>query len=241
MQFIDTHIHLQDFNLDCALKLINSDNVKKLLVVCAKACDFEKAIDFANNYRDKIIVGLGVHPWYLEDDSDIEKLEEFLIKYDKALVGEIGVDGLRGETTLLQHEMFSKQLELAKRFNRTAVVHGAKALDELKKHEDELKDVRFVHHGFAKNEDVIKFVNKCDGWFGLGAVFLKTKNAKELFDLLPKDRILFETDAPYRVDEQNYVEMAINNINQLSEISKINVKELEDMLIYNAERFLDGK
>ena len=46
MDFFDTHIHLQDFNLDCALKLINSDNVKKLLVVCAKACDFEKAIDF---------------------------------------------------------------------------------------------------------------------------------------------------------------------------------------------------
>jgi len=240
MQFIDTHIHLQDIKSDCALKLMKSDSVKKLLVVCAKACDFEEALKFYNDYPNKVVVGFGVHPWYLEGDKDIDKLEEFLGKYKNAIVGEIGVDGLRGEATLLQHEMFSKQLNLAEKFDRLAVVHGAKALDALKKHEEELKKVRFVHHGFAKNEEIISFVNKCGGWFGLGAIFLKSKNAKELFELLPKDKILFETDAPYRVNEENYVEEAICNINQLASIGGINVNELEEMLISNAERFLNG-
>ena len=204
MYSIDTHIHLQDFNGDFAPKLLGDENTLGLIVVSAKSDDFENVAKWIDKGESKVIGAFGLHPWYIGDDFEFDRLEEFLVKYPKSLVGEIGLDGIRQNVSFSQRMFFREQLFIAKKYDRPVVVHGAKAFEALKEYKKELKEVKFVYHGFTKNREIIKFVNDVDGYFGLGRMFLKQKDARDMLSDMPINRILFETDAPFQIKEENY-------------------------------------
>lgn len=241
MQFIDTHIHLQDFKADFAPQVLASSAALRLVLVSAKAADFSKVAALAEQYPDKVVPAFGVHPWYADDGADVEVLKAALKRFPKALIGEIGVDGIRNAPTEAQHKLFAAELEVAKEFNRPVIVHAAKAFNALVAHEAALKSVRFVYHGFVKNRELIKFINKCGGYFGLGVHFLKQEKAQEMFVDMPQDKVLFETDAPYQVSDEGYFEAVAGNLRRLAEIAPLPEGSLSEIFIQNAEDFLDVK
>lgn len=238
MQFIDTHIHLQDFKPDFAPQVLNNSEAKKLVLVSAKLEDFDKIAALSKAYPDKVLPTFGVHPWYWRESLPIDELKALLQKFPEALVGEIGVDELKEPVSDGQHQLFSKQLAVAWTFNRPVIVHAAKAFNGLMVHEAELKEVRYVHHGFVKNPELLKFINKTGGYIGLGALFLKQEKAQEMWAMMPKDKILFETDAPYRVDETRYNDIVQENLTKLAAIVGVSIEELGAQLEANAEAFL---
>lgn len=241
MQFIDTHIHLQDFKADFAPRVLENFKVKRLVLVSAQAKDFAKVAALYEQYPQKVIPAFGLHPWYTDEGEDMPLLRTYLKRFSKALVGEIGVDGIRVIPSEAQHRLFTAQLEVAKAFNRPVIIHAARAFNALVTHEAALKEVRFSYHGFVKNRELIKFINKCGGYFGLGAHFLKQEKAKEMFADMPPNKVLFETDAPYQVRDERYVETAEENLRQLAKITRLSEEILSEMLIQNAEDFLDVK
>ena len=238
MHFIDTHIHLQDFNPDFALEVINNLNLKKMILISAKNEDFQKISSLATKYKDKIIPAYGIHPWYNNTKNSINALEKELSNNPHALVGEIGLDNLKQKVSPLQHDLFNQQLDLAKRYNRPIIIHGAKAFAELLAYENTLKQLKFVYHGFTQNIELIKFINRCNGYFGLGPMFLKQKNASNYFSLMPINKILFETDAPYQLDEKTYNQTTKENLEKLSKISTIPLSKLQDILLKNTMEFI---
>jgi TatD DNase family protein len=193
-------------------------------------------------YPNKLRGALGIHPWYCDDvNVDLmNELREILVDNPDMLIGEIGLDALKKQVSAKQHEVFSGQLSLALELNRAVVIHGARAFDELKMHKNELCEVKFSYHGFVKNRELIKFVNDCDGYFGLSDLFLRQEKAREFWDMMPKNRILFETDAPYRVKESEYLDVVGKNMLKLEEISGIKLEDLENLLMHNAMEFFDA-
>ena len=238
MQFIDTHIHLQDFKPDFAPRVLENPEVRKLVLVSAMEEDFNKIAELIREYPDKLVGAFGVHPWYWEDGAPIETLKKMLRAFPNALIGEIGVDALKEQVTDEQHQLLSKQLAVAWTFNRPVIIHAAKAFEGLVTHEAELKEVKYVHHAFVKNQELLKFINKTGGYFGLGRLFLKQERARELWEQMPKDKILFETDAPYQADEAHYNEIVQDNLARLSEIAQMPVEDLSALLVKNAEMFI---
>jgi len=238
MQFIDTHIHLQDFKPDFAPRVLDNPEADKLVLVSASTEDFDKIAELIREHPDKLIGAFGVHPWYSRDDSPIELLKDMLKKNPNALVGEIGVDELKEKVSDGQHQLFSKQLAVAWTFNRPVIVHAAKAFSALMFHEAELKDVKYVHHAFVKNPELLKFINKTGGYFGLGGLFLRQEKAREMWEMMPKDKILFETDAPYQADETRYNEIVQENLVRLSQIAEMPAADLCAQLMDNAQKFL---
>ncbi|MCM1323865.1 MAG: TatD family hydrolase [Acetobacter sp.] len=238
MQFIDTHIHLQDFKADFALQVLEEPAVQRVVLISAKMADFAQIATLAEKMPEKCVPAFGVHPWYWRDGADVELLQMYLKKFPKALVGEIGVDGIKESPNVVQHQLFNQQLAVAEEYARSVVVHAARAVMAFFEHEQGLKKVRFVHHGFVKNRELIKFINKCDGYFGLGAHFLKQEKAAEMFADMPKNRVLFETDAPYQVSEMGYAEIVQSNLQKLSAICGMPERELEGVLLQNAKDFL---
>lgn len=238
MQFIDTHIHLQDFKADFAPEVLADEAIKKLVVLSAKEEDFAKVAELAKAYPEKIVPAFGVHPWYKSECCEVDEICEMLQSFDQAVVGEIGVDGIKGNPDEEQHRLFSTQLAVARKLGRPVVVHGAKAFDALREHEQELKSVKFVYHGFVKNRDLIKFINKCGGFFGIGTHFLQQEKAVNMFAEMPKNRVLFETDAPYQVKDSGYGATVQEMLARLVIISGMATDEMSGLLLQNAEEFL---
>lgn len=237
LQFIDTHIHLQDFKPDFAPRVIRNTAAKKLVLIAAEESDYEKIAVFLRKHPRKLCGAFGVHPWYCKEMFNEKALMDKLKEFPKALIGEIGVDELRGPVSAAQHELFSRQLVIAQKLKRPVVVHAAKAFMALKEHEKELKAVKYVHHGFVKNNELLKFINKTGGYIGLGALFLRQEKAREMWKNMPRERVLFETDAPYRADEKRYNQVVQENLRKLAEIAAEDADGLALQLRQNAENF----
>lgn len=238
LQFIDTHIHLQDFKPDFAPRVIRNAAAKKLILIAAEKADYEKIAVLWREHPRKIRGAFGVHPWHCKEKFNEKALRDKLKEFPQALIGEIGVDELRGPVSEAQHILFSKQLAIAKELKRPVVVHAAKAFTAFKEHKSELKQVKYVHHGFVKNKELLKFINETDGYIGLGALFLRQEKAREMWKNMPRERVLFETDAPYRVDEKRYNQVVQENLQKLAEIAEENVEKLSSQLCQNAEDFI---
>lgn len=238
LQFIDTHIHLQDFKPDFAPPVLQHAAVKKLVLVSAKEDDYEKIAELMRAYPEKINGAFGVHPWYAQEEFHIEILREKLKQFPKALVGEIGVDELKEKVSQAQHQLFSAQLAVAKEFNRAVIVHAAKAFNALTEHEAALKQVKYVYHGYTKNNELLKFIIRTGGYIGLSELFFIQPKAAALWQTMPKDRILFESDAPYRIKEEKYLQTMQDNLLKLSEIAGMNAQELAELLMANTVSFL---
>lgn len=236
--FIDTHIHLQDFKADFAPPVLTNANAKKLVLVAADKADFAGIAALVRRYPDRLIPAFGVHPWNYREIPPLDELKKYLREFPQALVGEIGVDELKEPVCEGQHYLFSAQIAVAKEFQRPVIVHAAKAFPALMLHEKELKHIKFSHHGFVKNRELLKFIIKCNGYIGLGSLFLKQETAAEMWKMIPPDKILFETDAPYRVDETQYNDIVQENLTRLATISGENIKTLAERLVHNAKEFL---
>ena len=237
-KFIDTHIHLQDFKPDFAPQVLANPELQKAVLISAEVKDWELLSKLVQTYSDRLIPAFGVHPWHYGESFDVELLKEKLKAFPHALVGEIGVDQIKEPVNEKQHQLFSAQTRVAKEFNRPVVIHAAKAFMALTEHENELKEVRYVHHGFTKNFELLKFVIKSGGYVGLGALFLRQEKAREVFQMIPENKVLFETDTPYQADETRYNEVVQENLLKLSEIAGIPVKDLSARLLQNAEQFI---
>ena len=238
MHFIDTHLHLQDIKEDFAPEIIGSLKLKKGILVSAVKSDWEKIAGFMRKYPERFVGAFGLHPWYYNEENFVDDLEAKLKEFPNALIGEIGVDELKEPVCDKQHQLFDIQLGLAKKYNRSVIIHAAKAFEALKEHKKDLCEVKFAHHGFVKNVEILKFVNECGGYVGLGALFLKQEKARDFWNVMDKKKILFETDAPYRVNEADYFNNVDENLSKLAEIAETDKEELVELLNSNAEEFL---
>ena len=234
----DTHIHLQDFNQDFALPLLSSPNINHLILISANSNDFNKISTLYHLHNTKITPSFGYHPWEANNTYDLPLLEDYLKKHSTSLIGEIGLDGIKQPPSKEQHQLFTSQLDLAQKLNRPTIIHGAKALNELSKYIKQLSSIKYVYHSFSPNTELLKFLNKSNAFIGLGSSFINHPKAKEYFHLLALNKILFETDAPYQLKEENYLQNTTKNLIKLSNLSSIPLDELEEILINNTMEFI---
>ena len=167
------------------------------------------AVEAAAAY-DAIIAGVALHPNEaprLASSGALEaamaEIEALASAHDKVrAVGETGLDTFRtGEDgRAVQEEAFRRHVDLAKRLDKTLVIHDRDAhADVLRLLDDEGAPERWVMHCFSGDAD---FARAClDRGAHLSFAGTVTfKNADDLRAALavtPRDRVLVETDAPY--------------------------------------------
>lgn len=206
MEFIDTHIHLQDYKQKCATDIIKAAEeagLKKLVCAAVLESDWQKIAALAEQYSEAIVPAFGLHPWHLQDiSSDWQAhLEQMLSAFPQALVGETGLDRLRNPDKQPQFDIFHTHIFLAEKYRRPLLVHAVKAaewLDECWK----ILPQKFVMHSFNGRIDLLQKAVKAGGYISFSASILKNRDKEQIIRAVPADRLLVETDGPYQAPEK---------------------------------------
>ncbi len=205
MPIFDSHAHYLDSRFDDdrdkVLTSLLGGEVCGIIENGTTAASSRKAVDLAHRY-DAVWAAVGIHPEEAASATadDIVAIEH-LAADDKAVaIGEIGLDYHYEEycpRTVQQH-WFRTQLELADRLELPVVVHDREA------HEDTLRLLQEyrpagVVHCFSGSVEMARELLKLDLYIGIGGVvtFKNARKTVEIAAMLPLDRLLLETDAPY--------------------------------------------
>lgn len=124
-------------------------------------------------------------------------------------IGEIGLDYYWEKDLAkreLQKQAFIMQIELANKYNLPIVIHTREAvmdtLEILKKHQVIKKG---VFHCCPLNRELVKEALKLGYYISFAGpiTFKNSKNANEIIELVPLNKMLIETDSPYLSPEPN--------------------------------------
>jgi len=167
------------------------------MLVCGTApADWGLVLELSLRYKN-VTPCFGLHPWCATEEGWLDRLEEFLTR-EPSCVGEIGLDGLKG---LPGHEEnFAAQLELARKLGRPAVIHCVKSWGRLPEFLKAAKVPRFMLHAYGGAPELVRELSELGAYFSFGSELLDPNREKLRAALraAPKDRLLFETEAPER-------------------------------------------
>lgn len=221
VKFFDSHAHYNDekFNEDRE-KLITEiykSGVTKLINAGYSLESSKYALEIAKKY-EWIYTISGISPNDIpEGKKELQKQIEELVNFienekntNKIVgIGEIGLDYYWEKDDLkrnIQKEAFIKQIEIANKFNLPIVIHTRDAvmdtLEILKKYP---VTKRGVFHCCPLNRELVKEALKLEFYISFAGpiTFKNSKNASEIINMVPLDKILIETDSPYLSPEPN--------------------------------------
>ena len=139
-------------------------------------------------------------------DNQLKKIEEIAINEKVVAIGEIGLDYYwNKQNKELQKQVFIKQIELANKLNLPIVIHTREAvmdtLDILKNIKPTIKPG--VFHCCPLNVELVKEALKLGFYISFAGpvTFKNSKNAREIIQMVPLEKMLIETDSPYLAPE----------------------------------------
>lgn len=199
--FIDTHCHLFKEDYEDIEEVINEMKDNIIIVSGCSTSTNKEVLELVNRYPN-IYGTIGLHP---EEANNVKEEDyDFIIKNinnPKIIgIGEIGLDYYYvNDNKDLQKELFIKQIEIAKKYNKTIVIHSrdsiSDTIDILKKYED----MKIVMHCYSSSLEVAKELIKMNVKLGIGGVvtFKNGVKLKEVVENIPLEYLLLETDSPY--------------------------------------------
>lgn len=198
----DSHAHYDDNKFsDNREELLSSLPDGGVAGVITCGCDTlsSKAAKELSEKYGYIYFAAGIHPESIDSGSLLCDIEE-ISKHKKCVaIGEIGLDYYWvSDNKEEQKKLFEAQLELANRLGMPVIVHDrdahADTLALLKKYRP-----AGVVHSFSGSPEMAKEFLEIGMYIGVGGVvtFKNAKRLPEVVKLLPDDRLLLETDAPY--------------------------------------------
>jgi len=245
---IDSHCHLDHEHLIANLDQViaNSKNVglEKLLTICTTLQSYEKITNIVK--KDPMIFGtFGIHP-HETKNNDVSK-DEIITKINlnnKIIgVGETGLDFYYNNSDKdLQIKSFQKHIDAAKDLNIPLIIHSRntqnKTYDILKKnHSNKLK---ILMHCFTGSTEFATKLIPLNAFFSASGIitFKNSLNLQETFKMIPKNRLLIETDSPYlspvpyrgKKNEPAFIKFTAE---KLAELQNIKISELVDITTKN--------
>jgi TatD DNase family protein len=196
---IDFHCHLDLMKNPAKVALELERSQAYVLSVTTTPKAFPKTSRLVSR-KGRIRTALGYHPQLVAERPNELPLFERLLT-ETRYVGEVGIDGGKefADSIDAQIKMFSSILELCSSGGSKIIsIHSRHAagavLDQILKYPDCGVPVL---HWFTGNRQELERAIMMGCWFSVGAPMLRTAKGKAAIELMPRDRILTETDAPF--------------------------------------------
>ena len=253
--FFDNHAHLDDekFEVDREEIIEKIHNEKVSFISAGYSLEgSKKAIELSKKY-DFIYATCGISPNDIPQSEDelwkmLEEIEVLAKENSKVLaIGEIGLDYYWEKDEKmreLQRKAFIEQISLANKLSLPIVIHTREAvMDTLKILKENNVKNKGVFHCCPLNRELVKEGLKLGFYISFAGpvTFKNSKNANEIIEMVPNDKMLIETDSPYlspeplrgrRNDPRNVKYIA----KKIAEIKGISVDKVAEITYNNAKK-----
>jgi TatD DNase family protein len=236
--FFNTHSHLNSEQLyenrDLYIKRALENDVNYIVVAGYDLSSSYLAVEIANEYPF-IYATVGISPNDCLDtnDEDLKKIETLLQNPKVVALGEIGLDYYWDDVPdRKQKEIFLKQIDIAKRYNKPIVIHARDA------YEDTFQILKAANHYgimhcYSGSAEMAKRYIEIGFKISLAGpvTFKNARVPKEVAKAIGIDHLLIETDCPYLTPHpfRGKLNEPANVVYIAQEIAKLKSMEIEDV------------
>jgi TatD DNase family protein len=208
MYFIDTHTHifLEEFDSDIreVVHRAKGAGINGIYLPNIDVESIERLHILSDRYSGLCYPMMGLHPTSVGTDfkKDLTLIESWLGKREYIAIGEIGVDLYWDKTFLKEQiEAFETQLQWSIERNLPVAIHTREAFPVVFEslYRVGANKLRGVFHSFGGSREELEEIVRLQNFMvGInGVVTYKNAKFRDYLPLLPIERILIETDAPY--------------------------------------------
>jgi TatD DNase family protein len=234
-----------------------AQGISKLLITGTSISESQQAVALCKEYQeaftDTLYATAGVHPHDADgvEKDYLEQLTYLASEPQVKAIGECGLDFNRNFSAPAQQlKVFKEQIELASKLDMPLFLHQRDAFEPwfalLKPNLDKVPAM--VSHCFTGNKKELEQCLAAGMYIGITGWLCDERRGQELRDivrLIPLDRLLIETDAPYLTprtikprpkssrNEPSYLSYVVD---QLSVLTAIDPKEIACQTSLNAEK-----
>ncbi len=219
MQYLDIHTH---------------HSKQKKNVISIQSLSLTSDIFLAMPKSKPISVGL--HPWFAELGqlaTYLKYLNVIARQENVKLIGECGLDKIRGEQLENQLLILKEQIQLAEKLAKPLILHCVKSFSELIAIKGKMHvKVPMIIHGFNKNEELGVQLLEKGFLLSFGASLLKAESgASKLVQKI--DNFFLETDDSETPIEEIYAHVA--------NLKKCSVEVLKARIFADWEKLVSNK
>ena len=217
VRLIDSHCHLTHGRLvqqvDEILQRAAAAGVEACIIAAGDLHEAAASVGLCQRYagradRPALFFTAGVHPHEAKSaPDDLEaRLAEFRADVHFVAIGEIGLDYHYDFSPRdVQRAVFARQLATARTLDCKVVIHTREAFEDTMAvlRESGVPGQRVVFHSCTELRPAVETMldfGASVGFSGI-ATFKKADDLRQAAALVPADRILIETDAPYLAPE----------------------------------------
>ena len=194
-----------DADREAVIRRALAAGIQQFIVTGSDAQHSRLALDLSRQWPGVLFATAGTHPHQAKnfEPAALDKLRALLVAPEVVAVGECGLDYFRNFSPQdRQRQVFETQLELAAQTGKPVFLHQRDAHSDfvaiLRRWRPRLSAA--VVHCFTDGEQALRDYLELDCHIGItGWICDERRGAqlRELVKLIPADRLMLETDAPY--------------------------------------------
>jgi TatD DNase family protein len=252
MYLVDTHTHIyaEEFDADRE-EMIRRARGAGVGAFCLPNIDLE-SIDrlhaLCDQYPGTCFPMMGLHPTSVDAGykKELDVIRAELDKRKYIAIGEIGIDLYWDKTSLQEQvEAFEEQLRWSIDRNLPVAIHSREAFPQVFEslYNIGVDKLRGVFHSFGGSREELEEALRCPGFsLGInGVITYKKATFRDYLPLVPIERIVIETDAPYLAPgpyrgKRNEPAYLTTIVQKLSEVYGLSEETVAEITTENARR-----
>ncbi len=226
----DTHCHLNfqafDGVVDRTITEAQANGVNHILIPSTDVPTSKKACEIVGD-QENVFAAVGIHPHHIfqfqmsDSEFDLTKelgeIEKLLEDKKVVAVGEIGIDRhyyrktkykdyqIDEELVTLQKDVFRSQIELAKKHDKSLLLHNREAkkdfLEILDSAWDKKLEGKTVFHCCEPDEELLAYALDHKIYIGVDGDVTYSDSKKAFATKIPLKSLVLETDSPFLTPE----------------------------------------
>lgn len=160
-------------------------------VIRVSHCDPDRMIDPTSFFS------IGIHPWNVHQNSldvEMDVLKSRLNDNHLLMIGECGLDKIKGGDWALQKDVFLRQVAIAESIGLPLIIHCVKSYNEMIDIHRDHHSVPWIFHAFNGSPQLAVQLCKLGFYLSMGQRQLVSSKGQEALQSIALDRLFFETD-----------------------------------------------